>query len=170
MEQKIIIAIVGPSGSGKTTLGRHICRELGYNWISSYTTRPMREGETDSIEHIFVSKDAVPDKNTMIAHTVFGGYDYWTTQEQFTDNVPNVYVIDEDGLIEMERIISERGYNKFKVIKVYVERDNINVDEERMLRDKGRHTLPSDYYDVILTNDGTLEEFLSISTRIINDI
>ena len=52
METVIIVALVGPSGCGKTTLGKYL-KDMGFNWISSYTTRPMREGETDGVEHKF---------------------------------------------------------------------------------------------------------------------
>ena len=42
----IVIAIVGPSGSGKTTMA-NIMAENGIPTIVSFTTRPMRDGETN---------------------------------------------------------------------------------------------------------------------------
>ncbi len=52
----IIITIVGPSGSGKTTMA-NIMSENGIPTIVSYTTRPMREEETNGKEHWFVTPE-----------------------------------------------------------------------------------------------------------------
>ena len=70
-----IVAIVGASGSGKTQLTLYAQR-FGYPVICSYTTRPMREGETNGVEHIFVTEDKMPTKDNMLAYTFFGGYHY----------------------------------------------------------------------------------------------
>ena len=67
---KIIIALVGKSGSGKTTLGILLSERLGYNWISSYTTRPKRDGETYGIEHKFVDESKMPSKDRMVAYVL----------------------------------------------------------------------------------------------------
>ena len=155
---KIIIALVGKSGSGKTTLGILLSERLGYNWISSYTTRPKRDGETYGIEHKFVDESKMPSKDRMVAYALFGGYHYWTTFDQFEYDVPNVYVIDEDALVEMEKKLMEKG--GYEVIKVYVKRDVVNedVDDERKKRDEQRTTLPDCYYDYVIDNSGTIED------------
>lgn len=68
-----VICIVGESGSGKTTLSR-IFDELGVKAICSYTTRRMREGEVNNIDHIFVSQDEFNElklnyEDPMVAYT-----------------------------------------------------------------------------------------------------
>ena len=55
----VIITIVGPSGSGKTTMA-NIMSENGIPTIVSYTTRPMREEETNGKEHWFVTPEDKP--------------------------------------------------------------------------------------------------------------
>ena len=47
----MIIILCGKSGSGKD----YISKRLGYKPIISYTTRPMRENETNGVEYWFCS-------------------------------------------------------------------------------------------------------------------
>ena len=161
METVIIVALVGPSGCGKTTLGKYL-KDMGFNWISSYTTRPMREGETDGVEHKFVSTLSVPPKEDMVAYADFGGYQYWSTYSQFTSAYPNVYTIDEGALLELEKKLyfSNSTDKKYCLIKCYIDRKNIDVDEDRQKRDSCRINLPECYYDVVFHNDGDLNTFL----------
>ena len=170
MKDKVIICIVGPSGSGKTTMGRVLCETTGYNWICSYTTRPMRDNETDGVDHRFVNESDMPDKDKMMAYTLFGNYHYWTTFDQFDGNRPNVYIIDEKGVVEMERIIREKQLDGYKLLKVYVKRSNIDVDLDRAKRDYERDLLPDEIYDLIIENNGTLEKFLENSTKAIKEL
>lgn len=165
---KIILALVGQSGSGKTTLGLMLSQKLGYNWISSYTTRPKRETETHGIEHRFVKDSDIPSKDDMVAYALFGGYHYWTTFDQFEYDTPNVYVIDEDALIEMEKKLLEKG--GYEIVKVYVKRDNVNedVDEERKNRDVQRTKLPECYYDFVINNNGSIDESFDTLKRLVH--
>ena len=163
---KRILAIVGDSGSGKTSLGLYLGK-LGYRWIVSYTTRPMREGETDGVQHMFVSDGDYPGDDAIMAYADFGGYRYWTTFHQFEDGM-NVYVIDEDALVEMEDKI--KGMNDFSVIKIYIKRNGIDVGSERMERDRNRTRLPVSYYDLVIENDTDEDTFLRKSADAIGNI
>ncbi|MDC2300186.1 guanylate kinase [Bacteroides stercoris] len=154
----IVIAIVGPSGSGKTTMA-NIMAENGIPTIVSFTTRPMRDGETNGKEHWFVTPEDKPDASEMIAYTNFGGYEYWATLQQ-TKHKICTYVIDEKGLIYLK----EKFPNSFIVFSVYLDR-NINdrigcgVDEKRCKRDSDRTEIPLKEYDYIIHNNYSLEEF-----------
>ena len=146
-KKKTIIAIVGPSGSGKTTISLYLYGIYGIPFVCSYTTRPMREGETDGVEHIFVTDNDVPDKSEMIAYTVFGGYQYWATKSQVKDVTS--YVIDEKGL----SYLREKFGDEFNIISVYVTRENNDVDAERLDRDKDRILFDESEYDIVLHNN-----------------
>lgn len=149
-----IFSIVGPSGVGKTTAVEWSSRALGIGVVRSYTTRPMRPGEVDGIDHIFVSVDQMPPHEEMAAYTFFGGNHYWATLEQVTrEDV--FYVIDEKGLVEL----IEKVGNKADVIKIYIEGSR-DTDAERANRDKERISIPREEYDSIVKNDSTLESFL----------
>ena len=158
MDKKIIIAIVGPSGAGKTQVSLHMSKEpYCYPYISSYTTRPMRPGETNGVEHTFVTPADIPDHSEMIAWTKFGDYEYWATKEQVKDR-PTTYVIDEKGVLEL----IERFGDEFDILKVYIKRENINVDKDRINRDNDRIILGDDYYDLVINNNfDNLESFLA---------
>lgn len=148
----MIIAIVGCAGSGKDTMAR-MMGEMGCNVICSYTTRPKREGEIDDREHHFVT--AVPPKDTMLAYTIYGGYEYWTCKNQVIPRHINVYVIDEQGLEELREKIQCR------IVSVHISasediRRARGVTDERMQRDNSRKSISG--YDVVIENNGSLDE------------
>lgn len=153
---KTIVAIIGASGSGKTQLSLYVSK-YGFPVICSYTTRPMREGETDGVEHIFVTEDQMPRKDEMLAYTFFGGYHYWAEKSQVDDNLPTLYVIDEKGLVDLKK----RSKGEYNIFCVYVTRLNNDVDDTRKERDHDRIEICDDDIDMKIVNDySSLEDFL----------
>lgn len=153
----VIIAIVGPSGSGKTTMA-NIMAEHGIPTIVSYTTRPMRDGETNGKEHWFVSPDQKPDENQMIAYTKFGDYEYWATRQQIQSIC--TYVIDEKGIeYLLKRLSSNTVLFTLYLDRSLEDRIDSGVDKERCERDNNRIQIPLDKYDYVIHNNYTLEEF-----------
>lgn len=158
-----IIAIVGPSGSGKTTISRAMA-EAGIPDIVSYTTRPMRPGETQGVEHLFISHEeaiSMIETKAIAAYTEFGGEMYFTTIEQLHQHTYCTYVIDEIGLQMLQSMID---VDEFEVIPVFVQRnaDDIKaqVDAARIDRDEHRSWFSRDYYDILVNNDATDEHQL----------
>lgn len=167
MKKGTIVAIVGASGSGKTQLSLFL-HNHGYPVICSYTTRPMRPDETNGVEHIFVTEDSMPSKDEMLAYTYFGGYHYWAKLSQVHDKIPTIYVIDEKGLIDLK----DRWGDLYDIVCVYIKRTNIDVDNNRMLRDNERVALePNDIDIEIINNYGSLDDFLdNEGIRLINKL
>ncbi len=157
MSKPVIYAVVGASGCGKTT-ATQIMEELGIPSLVSYTTRDMREGETNGKEHWFVSENEIPDKSRMLAYTYFGGRHYWTTVDQILATKGCTYIIDEVALVEM----IEKFGNEVKIITVLIKKDESKiqqlVDAQRMKRDEERLKLDDDFYDIVITNNGTIED------------
>jgi guanylate kinase len=93
-----LICVIGKSGSGKNFL----CDKWGLKSIPSNTTRPMRPGEENGREHVFVPEDDIPVEGYFACHsaayTFFNGYHYWTIFEQLEDKRYNVYIIDVKGI------------------------------------------------------------------------
>lgn len=53
-----IVIICSPSGGGKTTICNHLLtRNRDWTFSVSYTTRAIREGETDGVQYVFVPAD-----------------------------------------------------------------------------------------------------------------
>lgn len=155
-----IICIVGLSGCGKTSLTKEIEQQLNIPSIVSYTTRPMREGETDGVEHRFISEQEFDALGVRFAYTEFGGYRYCTTLRQLSEHPVCTYVIDERGLLEIPQLIQRA----FEIIPIYIERNmsllQNTVDKERLKRDEGRVEYPRDKYKAVIHNNGSYEEFV----------
>lgn len=98
-----IICISGESGSGKTTIAE-LLEKRGYNYIESYTTRPMRFQDEEG--HIFVDMDKYnEDKKSgnMVAETFFNGNYYWTLKEQYESGEKSVCVMDARGSDDLKQ-------------------------------------------------------------------
>ena len=150
-----LITITGPSGAGKDTVARMLYEMSGYKVLCSYTTRPKREGEIDGVEHYFVEKCNVP-RDKMLAYTQYGGYEYWVSLDQVTNN--NIYVIDEDGLKSLCKKFPGIELFKICVSANVSSRLHRGVSLERIDRDKNRKKLPLEFYDAVIFNSGSVIE------------
>ncbi|RHH07875.1 guanylate kinase [Bacteroides fragilis] len=156
----IIIAIVGNSGSGKTYMAEFLRSKLNVPVIVSYTTRPMREGETEGKDHFFIQPDKVPASKDMLAYTRFGGYEYFALYNQFPTDGICAYVIDEKGLEEL----TGRCKGRYEIISILVLCPPElliarGIDPARVKRDHERKHLSLGYFDCVIRNDASLEEF-----------
>lgn len=153
-----IYAIVGASGCGKTTAAQIMEREMHIKSLVSYTTRAMRPGEENGREHWFVGIDQMPPREEMLAYAHFGGQHYWTSLSQLSDGDIVSYIIDEDPLLKM----TEKFGDRIQVVKVLIKKDPSSilqlVDKQRVMRDQQRTTLPDSFYDVIINNNGTIDD------------
>lgn len=145
-----ILLIIGESGCGKTTLANILQQKYNLKSISSFTTRPMRQGETDGIEHTFITREEYNDlrrTNQIVASTYFDNNYYGATLNQVLEN--DIYVIDMNGFYELKEYIRENNqYERLKIIPVYISMreyyrrlnmrkrgDNLDTIERRLLND-----------------------------------
>lgn len=86
-----IFYIMGKSSSGKDTIYKRIleCRREALHKIVMYTTRPIREGETDGVEYFFVDESrlaAIESEGRLIElrayNTFHGVWKYFTVQDE----------------------------------------------------------------------------------------
>lgn len=150
--KKKILCIIGRSGSGKTyfeSLLHHYLPDL-FKPVVSYTTRPIREGETDGVEHHFVTPEQRPAADRILAYTIYGGNQYWADANDLSDEHINTYVIDVEGY----RYLRYSHSDEYDIKVVYVRRPVVTgIDLQRRQRDKGRMTLEPDDIDYVLNND-----------------
>ena len=118
---KTLILLVGKSGSGKNWLlensmfkSRPVC---------SYTTRTIRENETEGIEHYFVSERFynLLDKDKMLAYTFYNECHYWANENEITVKNKNVYVIDPRGILFFNKKLEELNLKEeLNIVTVYI--------------------------------------------------
>lgn len=156
----LILAIVGESGSGKTYIANWLNDNHYCHTIVSSTTRPMRNDEINGRDHKFVSEKEMPEKERMLAYTMFGGYHYWTSFDDILEKQWNVYVIDEQGLCDLYELEAQ---GKVKVLWCQIERPDNPTDKKRKSRDADREPALKKLKelgkspDIKIINNSTLE-------------
>lgn len=136
------ILIIGKTSSGKDTIAKYLKYKFGVKPLVSYTTRPMRDGETDGVEHYFISKEEMKEMvdnefESMIAYTQFPktGYEYCALDpdpEGIKDGCLS-YIINPEGIDWMQ--LNYKGNNKF--FSVYVDCDEDTIRRRALNRGDG---------------------------------
>lgn len=122
--KKTIFCILGESGSGKDTLVEYTLKEfkLDLKPVLSYTDRPIRQGEQNGKEHVFLSKDEMTEflnsnKKDIAAYTQIGetGYRYCAMTSVIDRS--DIYIIDPNGLKEFK----ERTGDRYNIVSIYID-------------------------------------------------
>ena len=131
-----IYCMMGKSSTGKDTLYKRIFenKELQLKTVIPYTTRPIREGETDGVEYFFCDADKVRELEAAGKvverrdyNTIHGIWTYFTVDDGQIDLVNYDYLI--IGTLESYHKIRDY-YGKEYVIPIYIEVE----DGERLQR------------------------------------
>lgn len=167
----LVVAICGESGSGKTVLSKALKDRYGIPYIVSHTTRPMREGETDGVEHWFdtySSEEDLPAKEDMLAYTYFGGNHYYALMSDIKGMKAVTYTIDEAGIIVLLDIEKQ---GKIKVMWIQITRPDNPTEKHRTDRDRDREDAQKKLSDMkrwpdayIVNNYTSEKEYLDIET------
>ncbi|MBR0154163.1 MAG: guanylate kinase [Lachnospiraceae bacterium] len=83
-----LYVLMGKSATGKDHIYRDLLREVPLEPVVMYTTRPMRDGETEGVQYHFVDREtlqALLEAGKVIERrtyeTVFGPWDYFTVDD-----------------------------------------------------------------------------------------
>ena len=142
--KKTIFCILGESGSGKDTLVEYTLKEfkLDLKPVLSYTDRPIRQGEQNGKEHVFLSKYEMTEflksnKKDIAAYTQIGetGYRYCAMTSVIDRS--DIYIIDPNGLNEFK----ERTGNRYNIVAIYIDCPL----KERRKRTEGRSDAASNF-------------------------
>ena len=122
-----IYCVIGKSATGKDTIYKEILSRISsrIKTIVPYTTRPIRDGETDGVEYHFLTvpefKKLEEDGKIIESrcyHTVYGDWYYFTANDGQIDLEKNDYLL----------IMTLEGYSNLKkyfgndsVLPIYIE-------------------------------------------------
>ncbi len=121
-----ICYIMGKSSSGKDTIFKRLKeRRPEFRTITLYTTRPIREGETDGVEYHFTDESglkALEDKGCVIEvrayNTKCGIWKYFTADDGQIDLEKEDYIV--IGTLQSFEAMC-RYFGRDKLLPVYVE-------------------------------------------------
>lgn len=156
--KKTIFCILGESGSGKDTLVEYTLKEfkLDLRPVVSYTDRPIRQGEQNGKEHIFLSKEEMTEflnsnKKDIAAYTQIGetGYRYCAMTSVIDRS--DIYIIDPNGLKEFK----ERTGDRYNIVSIYIDCPL----KERRKRTEGRSDAVSKFEARVAAESGQFAKF-----------
>jgi guanylate kinase len=165
MTKKLIIAIVGESGTGKSTASEMITETFNIEPVRSYTDRKKRDMRDTG--HTFMSRKEFSSfielmKTEIMLLTKFGLPRYCCLKSDIKEL--NVYVMNEEGLLELKGESEDSVVNyDYDVHSIRITRDVFlrlkDVSRERICRDREMFKIPVDYFDYVINNDHSKEEF-----------
>lgn len=113
-----IIVLCGKSACGKDTLASYF-KENGYNFITSHTTRPLRENESQGNPYYFISNQEMEeliDTDQLIEYRVYktlvdnkpADWYYAVHKSEVQEDKKYIVVLDLWGLNEFKRYFENR--------------------------------------------------------------
>ena len=146
-----ILLLSGASGVGKTKVAWELSKDDRFHLIRSFTDRPKRTSGIYS-DHQFVSNKIMKFilSYNLVAATTIDGYHYCSTFQQFDDKKINVYVVDKQGVDDVNK-----SFKDAQIISVLIIRDNINIDQSRKERNIVIPT--SEDVDFVLSNNENID-------------
>lgn len=139
-----MLILLGKSGSGKDTIANFLVDHCGYRRIITYTTRPIRPGETQDVQYHFISDEEFQEKVShgffleyKVYHTEFGDWYYGSAKEDFEKADYNTLVIlTPEGYLDLLWNMKEITHDA-----VYIK---VDVEElQRRLKERGDNELES---------------------------
>lgn len=151
---KKIIVLLGASATGKDTIAKHVSEKYSIPIAISYTTRPMREKETQGVEYYFISDEEMDRKfknGEVIEHTSYYiqsenvTYRYANVVEEFERGDYVLTILNPHGLYQFNKSqykdnlvsIMLNCDDRIRLIRSLTRDENVNVNEvlDRYKRD-----------------------------------
>ena len=108
-KSNIILALVGFSSAGKDTLAKYAHDNLGYNFVVSHSTRPMRVGESKGNPYYFINDNEMCSlfvQNKLIGareyDSVYGKWFYAISKDEIEDSKKYVVAVDFSGFLALK--------------------------------------------------------------------
>lgn len=149
----IVIVLVGESGCGKSSLAKRLSElKPSFSKVVTYTTRPMRTGETDGIDYHFIDNDTFDDLKQKGFFFEYAQYREWQygTAANFNKDEDKIIILTPAGARALRRYAAQHNLLDFiRVVYLNVDRrsrlvnilkrgDNIEEAYRRSLSDVGQ--------------------------------
>ena len=115
-----IIALAGFSSAGKDTLAKFMSEELGYDFVVSHTTRPMRPGESEGNPYYFINDNemcSLAINNKLVEareyDSIYGKWFYAISKDEIKDSKKYVVVVDFSGFLALKNHFGDRVKSVF---------------------------------------------------------
>lgn len=139
-----LFCLMGKSSCGKDTLYKRILSDgsLPLKTLVSYTTRPIRSGETDGVEYYFLTEqqlEALEQEGKIIElrayNTVHGIWKYFTVNDHQLDLSENNYLI--IGTLESYRML-RKHFGSENLVPLYIEVDSGERLQRALTRERSQ--------------------------------
>lgn len=137
-----IFVVIGRSSVGKDTIYARLLnnKSIDLKKIVTYTTRPMREQETNGVEYWFVSEsemNRMKESNKVVEcrcyNTVMGDWYYFTANDSSINLSNNDYIV----IGTLSSYISfKEVFGADSVVAVYIQTDSGTILERAINREK----------------------------------
>lgn len=165
----MVVILVGASASGKSTLAKEFEKQNpNFSRIVTYTTRPKREGEVDTVDYHFISDEVFESMikgDMFVEHADYRGWHYGTAVN-FGKNEDKIVVLTPAGARAFRRYAQNHPELGLNIFVVYLEVDrksrlikmlqrDSDIDEctRRSLSDVGQFDSFEDEADCVINND-----------------
>lgn len=163
-----MICILGPSASGKTTIEKELVK-VGLPNIISYTSRPIRKGETNHQEYHFVTDGDFEHKLSLgffAEHTLYNGWHYGIASSDCNENA--IGVVERHGYKQLKNKLGNKVFSIFLSVpqrvclKRMIDRGDILLEcFRRIFSDEGNFYAMEEDVDVVVNNDRPLSETMT---------
>ena len=169
-----IIILIGESASGKSTLEKELVNR-GFNKIISYTTRPIRQNETNGIDYHYISKEDFLNKlheGFFAEHTIYNEWFYGIATEDCINDA--IAVVEPHGfrqLAQMDGINVISFYIKVdereRLIRMVKRGDNLLEVFRRIFSDQGVFQFIDQEVDYVIDNNSNINNSIDEIVKLI---
>ena len=139
-----MLILVGPSASGKTEIANLLINKYNMERMITYTTRPIRVGETNHVSYHFVSSVEFEErikKDEFIEYTEYNGYYYGSNKKDAGIN--KVVILEPSGVNAFYNkmkneatIVFIKANDALRVDRMYHRGDSYDQVQKRIKNDK----------------------------------
>ncbi len=172
-----MIILVGASCSGKSTIERKLT-EKGLKRIVSYTSRTIRQNETNHIDYHFLTKEEFEKKLSegfFAEHSIYNSWNYGIASDDCYDDA--ICVVETSGMRQLKanKKLNIKSFcvdadERTRVIRMMKRGDNIMESFRRIISDQGMFSGIEYEVDYVIPNpDGGLDLAVEKIVNILNE-